>query len=241
MQIIIVDDKKQVAQSAFQIIKETMQAHPDPVLGLATGSTTIDLYQRMIQAYRENELSYKNVRTYNLDEYVGLEPTHDQSYAYFMKDRLFDHIDIDQRKTHLPHGNASDLQAECDRYEALVKSMPADVEILGIGTNAHIAFNEPGSSFDSTTHVIELTKQTREDNARFFKNKDEVPTHAITIGTASILMAKKIVLMATSESKAEAIQQMVEGPVNTDCPASILQNHPNVVLIIDKKAASKLG
>lgn len=241
MQIIIVDDKKQVAEKAYEIIKETIQAHPNPVLGLATGSTPTDLYQLLIEGNQKNELSFKGVSTYNLDEYVGLDATHSQSYAHFMRENLFNHIDIDQKKTYLPNGVASDLQSECERYDALVKSLAADVQLLGIGTNGHIAFNEPGSSFESTTHVIELTEQTREDNARFFENPEDVPTRAITMGIASILIAKKIILMATSESKAEAIQQMIEGPVDTQCPASVLQNHPHVVVIIDKEAASKLG
>lgn len=241
MQIIIVDSKKQVAEKAYQLIKETIQSKTNPVLGLATGSTPTDLYERMIQANKNKEVSFEAVSTYNLDEYVGLSSTHPQSYARFMKEKLFDHIDIDQGNTYLPKGDASDLQVECDRYDALVKSMVADVQILGIGSNGHIAFNEPGSSFESTTHVVELAEQTREDNARFFEKEEDVPTHAITMGIATILVAKKIILMATSSSKADAIQQMIEGPVDTNCPASILQNHPNVVVIIDKEAASKLG
>lgn len=241
MQIIIVEDKQAVAEKAYEIIRDTVLAHPNPVLGLATGSTPVDLYKRLILGYEAKEISFKNVSTYNLDEYVGLEPNHDQSYAHFMREQLFNHIDIDLKKTYLPHGVAPDLQEECERYDELVKSIAADVQILGIGTNGHIAFNEPGTPFDSTTHVIELTEQTREDNARFFENQEDVPTRAITMGISTILMANKIVLMATSESKAEAIQRMVEGPVDISCPASILQKHPDVVVIIDKKAASKLG
>jgi glucosamine-6-phosphate deaminase len=240
MQIIIVEDKKQVAKKAFEIIKETIQSQTKPVLGLATGSTPIELYNQLIQANQNKELSFKDVFTYNLDEYVGLDATHPQSYAYFMRENLFNHIDINQENTNLPQGDAKDLQQECDRYDALVKSMVADVQVLGIGTNGHIAFNEPGSSFDSTTHVIELTKQTREDNARFFEDEKDVPTHAITMGISSILIAKKIILMATSLNKADAVKQMIEGVVDTKCPATILQNHPDVVVIIDKEAASKL-
>ena len=241
MQIIIVEDKEQVAEKAYQIVKEVIQTKQNPVLCLATGSTPTNLYKKMIEANQKNELSFKDVLTYNLDEYVGLEATHPQSYAYFMRENLFDHIDIDKKNTFLPNGNAVDLQIECKRYDDLIRGMAADVQILGIGSNGHIAFNEPGSSFDSTTHVIELSKRTREDNARFFENEEDVPTHAITMGIASILVAKKIIIMANSFYKATAIQQMIEGPVDINCPASVLQNHPNVVVIIDKEAASKLG
>jgi glucosamine-6-phosphate deaminase len=241
MQIIIVEDKEQVAEKAFQIVKEVIQSKQKPVLCLATGSTPTNLYKKMIEANQKKELSFKDVSTYNLDEYVGLEATHPQSYAHFMRENLFDHIDIDQKNTHLPNGNASDLQVECERYDNLIRGMAADVQILGIGSNGHIAFNEPGSSFDSTTHIIALSKRTREDNARFFDNPKDVPTHAITMGIASILVAKKIIIMANSSYKATAIQQMIEGPVDVNCPASVLQNHPDVVVIIDKEAASKLG
>lgn len=241
MQVIIVENKKQVAEKAFEIIKDTIQSKANPVLGLATGSTPIELYQRMIQANEAKEVSFKDVSSYNLDEYVGLNKDHPQSYAYFMRENLFNHIDINQENTHLPQGDVADLQAECDRYDSLVKSMPADIQVLGIGSNGHIAFNEPGSSFESTTHIIKLTKQTREDNARFFDKAEDVPTHAITMGIATILVAKKIILMATSTSKADAIQQMIEGNVDTDCPATVLQNHPDVIVIVDKEAASKLG
>lgn len=241
MQIIIVKDKKQVGHEAFKIIHDTIIKTPDANLGLATGSTPVDLYAFLVEAYKQREISFKGVSTCNLDEYVGLRQDHPQSYYAFMRKHLFDHVDIDLGKTYIPDGMAPDLENECLRYESLLMLHPIDVQILGVGSNGHIGFNEPWTPFDSITHIIKLEQQTREDNARFFDDIEEVPTHAITMGIASILRAKKIVLMATSTQKAHAIKTMIEGPVTESCPASVLQTHPDVVVVIDKEAASELG
>ncbi len=240
MQVIILENKEQVAIEAADIIKAAILAKPDLVLGLATGSSPLGLYQKLIDANQNKEMSFRDVKTVNLDEYIGLEKTHDQSYAYFMRKQLFDQIDIQLSNTHIPSGMADDLQAEATRYEALLDELQVDLQLLGIGSNAHIGFNEPGTSFTKLTHVTDLAKETLEANARFFDTIDAVPTQAITMGIASILKAKRIVLIATGASKAQAIRCMVQGPVSETCPASVLQNHPKVLVIVDKEAASAL-
>ena len=241
MQIIIVENKEKVSLEAFNIVKNIILKNNQAVLGLATGSTPIGLYKLLIDSFKKEQLSFKDVTTCNLDEYVGLDRNHPQCYYHFMKEHLFDHIDISLENTFIPNGMAEDLEKECKHYEDVLNQHQVDVQILGVGSNGHIGFNEPMTPFDSITHVIELAQQTREDNARFFDAIEDVPTHAITMGISSILRAKKIILMATSEYKAQAIQQMIEGPVDLKCPASILQTHPDVVVIVDKDAARMLG
>jgi len=240
MQVIIVENKEQIAQEAFKVLKSLIDKKPDAVLGLATGSSPIGLYENLIKAYNESQLSFKDVKTVNLDEYVGIDENHSQSYQTFMREHLFDHIDIQLKNTFIPNGNAEDLNKECARYESMLESMHVDLQVLGIGSNAHIGFNEPNTPFNSTTHVVNLAQQTREDNARFFDSIDEVPKQAITMGISSILKAKKILLLASSIDKANAIKQMIQGPINEQVPASVLQNHDDVVVIIDKDAASEL-
>jgi glucosamine-6-phosphate deaminase len=241
MRIIIVENKEKVSLEAYNIVKNIILKNNQAVLGLATGSTPVGLYKLLIDSFKKKELSFKEVTTCNLDEYVGLDRNHPQCYYHFMKEHLFDHIDISLENTFIPNGMAEDLEKECKHYEDVLNQHQVDVQILGVGSNGHIGFNEPMTPFDSITHVIELAQQTREDNARFFDNVESVPTHAITMGISSILRAKKIVLMATSESKAMAIKRMIEGPVDPTCPASVLQTHPDVVVIVDKDAARMLG
>lgn len=240
MQVIILENKQQVAIEAANIIKTEILANPNLVLGLATGSSPLGLYQQLIKAYENYELSFSGVKTVNLDEYVGLNKTHEQSYAYFMRKHLYNHVDIQLDNTHIPNGVATDLEEEALRFEALLDELKIDVQVLGIGNNAHIGFNEPGTSFAQKTHVTDLAKETLEANARFFDTIDAVPTQAITMGIASILKAKRIVLIATGENKAQAIRCMVHGPVSEACPASILQNHQDVLVIVDKEAANAL-
>lgn len=239
--VIIKRNYEEVSAEAFRYMKEIVENKKDAILGLATGSTPIGLYKKMIEDHKNNGTSYKDIKTVNLDEYVGLGAESDQSYVYFMHDNLFDYIDINESNVNLPNGKAEDMDKECERYTALLNDMRQDVQLLGIGANGHIGFNEPGTPFDSTTNIVKLKEKTRMDNARFFDGGiDEVPTHAITMGIKNVMNAKSILLIANGENKADAIKAMLEGEVSEECPASILQTHPNVVVIIDDAAASKL-
>lgn len=234
MEVIVVKSDVEAAEKAFEMVKKGLENWSIKTLGLATGSTPLKLYAKM----REANLDVSDVTTVNLDEYVGLSAEDPQSYNFFMEDELFKALKF--KETHLPQGTAADLEAECARYENILAENPIDLQVLGLGTNGHIGFNEPGTSFDSKTHVVELAKSTIESNRRFFEKEEDVPTNAISMGIASIMNAKEIVLLAFGEAKAEAVKQMVKGPVTEECPASALQNHPNVTIILDEAAASKL-
>ncbi len=238
--IIILEDSQSMAKAAFKVVSDVLDTNSNAVLGMATGSSPVGLYQEMVKDYQTNRRSYNQIKTFNLDEYVGLPQIHSQSYYSFMRQHLFDHIDIQPQNIHIPNGKASDLYLECQSYEQKLSDVHIDLQILGIGTNAHIGFNEPGTSFDSITHLVSLKEQTRQDNARFFDSIDDVPTQAITMGIASIMKAGKILLIASSTSKALAIANMIQGPITESVPASILQRHPDVTIIIDKAAASEL-
>lgn len=237
---IITEDYDLVSSEAFKVMKEVVKKG-SAVLGLATGSSPVGLYKKMIADHNANGTSYKNIITFNLDEYIGLDRNHDQSYWTFMHENLFNGIDIPEENVHLPAGDAEDEEAECVRYEAELAKHTVDLQVLGIGSDGHIGFNEPGASFDSVTHIMELTEQTRKDNARFFDDDiDNVPKYSITMGLASIMRAKQIIVIATGENKADAVYGMLKGPKTTDCPASVLQDHPDVIVILDRAAASKL-
>ncbi|MBR3350376.1 MAG: glucosamine-6-phosphate deaminase [Solobacterium sp.] len=238
--VVIAEDYDLVSSEAFKLVRAVMNKEK-PVLGLATGSSPVGLYKKMIADHNSNGTSYKNTVTFNLDEYIGIERSHEQSYWTFMHENLFDGIDIPEANIHIPRGDVSDIEAECARYEEELAQYTIDLQVLGIGSDGHIGFNEPGVSFDSLTHVMELTEQTRSDNARFFDDDISlVPTHAITMGLASIMKAEKIIVIATGANKADAVYGMVKGPKSTDCPASILQDHPDVTLILDNAAASRI-
>ena len=230
---------EEMSAAAANIMAEQIKSKPNSVLGLATGSSPIGMYQYMAKSCKEG-VSYKNVSTVNLDEYVGLTADHDQSYAYFMKTNLFDHIDIDQKNTNLPCGSAKDTKAECDRYNALLETMKQDVQVLGLGSNGHIGFNEPGTPLDSVTHLVDLTENTIKDNSRLFKSIDEVPRQALSMGIKNIMQAKSILMVVSGKNKAEAVKGMVKGEITTQLPASVLQLHPFVTVICDKDAASLL-
>ncbi|MBD1584070.1 glucosamine-6-phosphate deaminase [Pseudoalteromonas sp. S16_S37] len=241
MQIVILNDAAEVAAYGADIFSTQLQRKAESVLGLATGSTPVALYQELIRRNREGELSFKDATTFNLDEYLGLEGTHPQSYRYFMNEQLFNHIDIDIDNTHVPPGDAKNPITACQDYEArMAAAGGVDIQLLGIGRNGHIGFNEPSSGLTSRTRVKTLTKETIEDNARFFEEGEYQPHLSITMGIGTILDAKKVVLLATGENKADAIQAMVEGPLTASCPASALQLHKNAVIVIDLLAASKL-
>lgn len=238
---IIVDTPEGIAKQAAAIYKDILDAKPNAVLGFATGSTPLSLYSQLIELNKAGEISFKDVTTFNLDEYVGLEPTHDQSYRYFMDTNLFNHIDLDPAVVHVPSGIDTSADALAGYDKAVAEAGGIDMQLLGIGCNGHIGFNEPGTPLESLTHVVELTQNTREVNARFFESLDDVPTHAATMGIRTVMNARKLLLIALGESKADAIKATVEGPVTTDCPASVLQLHPDVVIFCDEGAASKLS
>lgn len=241
MKIIVTKDYEELSQRAFEIMKDVVAAKSDAVLGLATGSTPIGLYDKMVEDHLTNGTSYRKVRAVNLDEYAGLSPDNDQSYRYFMRKHLFDRIDIDLANTYIEDGMAPDAAKECARYDALLARLPRDIQLLGIGANGHIAFNEPGTAFDQETHVVELTENTIRMNARFFEKESDVPRRAFTMGPRSIMDARKILILATGESKAEAVRATVEGEITPAIPASILRRHPDCTLIADKAAAKLLS
>ena len=233
MKIIRVQNQIEGGQVAFSLLKDEM-AKGAKTLGLATGSTPLAFYDEI----RKCDLDFSDMTSVNLDEYVGLAADNDQSYHYFMQENLFRAKSF--KESFLPNGLASDLQEETRRYDQVIAEHPIDFQILGIGHNGHIGFNEPGTSFDVTTHVVNLTEDTIKANSRFFDSIDDVPKQAISMGIQSIMQSKMIVLMAYGQGKADAIKQMIEGPVTEDLPASVLQKHPNVVVIVDEAAASAL-
>lgn len=233
MRIIRVQNQIEGGQVAFSLLKDEM-AKGAKTLGLATGSTPLAFYDEI----RKSDLDFSDMTSVNLDEYVGLAADNDQSYHHFMQENLFRAKSF--QESFLPNGLASDLQEETRRYDQVIAEHPIDFQILGIGHNGHIGFNEPGTSFDVTTHVVNLTEDTIKANSRFFDSIDDVPKQAISMGIQSIMQSKMIVLMAYGQGKADAIKQMIEGPVTEDLPASVLQKHPNVVVIVDEAAASAL-
>ena len=239
MKVIVVKDYEQMSDKAFEIMKQVVVANPNGVLGLATGTTPIGLYKRMIEDCKQGT-SYKNIKTVNLDEYKGLDVNSDQSYVYFMRDNLFNHIDIDLNNTNIENGKAENAEEECARYNALLDVLQQDIQLLGLGSNGHIAFNEPGTPFGSVTHVVDLQESTIKDNARLFNDISEVPRQAFTMGLKNIMNAKKILILASGANKAKAVYGMINGEVTESLPASVLQLHPDCTLIVDEAAASLL-
>ncbi|MBP3412688.1 MAG: glucosamine-6-phosphate deaminase [Oscillospiraceae bacterium] len=241
MRIIVAENYEAMSRQAANILSSHVTMKPDCVLGLATGSTPIGTYQELIKRYEAGDLDFSQVKTVNLDEYVGLEPTHDQSYRYFMQTQLFDHINVKPENTNVPQGMAQDVEAECARYNAVIASMGGiDVQVLGMGHNGHIGFNEPAEIFEKETHKVELQDSTIEANARFFATRDEVPRYAITMGIQSIMQARQILVVVSGAGKADIVEKAFRGPVTPKVPASILQMHPDVILVGDKEALSKL-
>ncbi len=241
MLVYIKENYDEMSHEGARIVAELVRKKPNGVLGFATGGTPLGLYNELIRMHQYEGLDFSKVTTFNLDEYVGLPPEHDQSYHYFMWENLFKHINVDRRFVHIPMGMAKDIGAFCEWYEEqIVKAGGIDLQILGIGANGHIAFNEPGSSLGSRTRIKTLTGTTREANARFFKNPDEVPKYAITMGVGTIMDAKELLLLASGEGKAEAIAATCEGPITAKWPATIVQMHRYAFVIVDKSAAAKL-
>jgi len=241
MRIHITKDYAQMSQKAANIIAAQIIVKPDSVLGLATGSSPIGTYKNLIEKYNNGDLDFSNIRTVNLDEYKGLDRKNSQSYYYFMYENLFKHVNIDLSNTNIPDGLANDAEAECARYNEVISSLGGiDLQLLGIGHNGHIGFNEPDTYFEKLTHEVALSDRTIEANSRLFASKEEVPTHAYTMGIQSIMQAKKIVLIASGTDKADIIKAAFTGPVTPAVPASILQLHNDVELVCDEAAASKL-
>ncbi|WP_423214460.1 glucosamine-6-phosphate deaminase [Streptococcus equinus] len=233
MKVIRVNNQVEGGKKAFELLKAEME-NGIKTLGLATGSTPLSFYNELANS----ELDFSEMTSINLDEYVGLAAENDQSYHHFMQENLFQYKPF--KESFLPNGLVTDLQAEAKHYDQIIAEYPIDFQILGIGRNGHIGFNEPGTPFDMTTHIVDLTQDTIEANSRFFDSMEEVPKQAISMGIHSIMQSKMVVLMAYGKDKADAINQMINGPISEDLPASVLQNHPNVVVIVDEAAASEL-
>ena len=235
---VIVGNNEQLSKLIAEEFIKVINNKPNAVLGLATGTSPLGVYANLVKANKEGRVSFKRCTTFNLDEYVGLEGTHNQSYRYFMNDNLFNHIDINKENTNVLLG-VGDYKAFMNKYDDMIKQAGGiDIQILGIGSDGHIAFNEPGTSFDSLTHETELTEQTIKDNSRLFNDISEVPTRAVTMGLESIMRARKIVLIATGKNKANAIKGLLKGPITPDMTCSILQRHPDVTIYCDEEAYS---
>ncbi|RLV61086.1 glucosamine-6-phosphate deaminase [Parashewanella curva] len=242
MEVIIFENESLVAKRAASMLADLLSIKPSAVLGLATGSTPIKTYQELIKKFNNGEVSFKDVSTFNLDEYVGLKSDNKQSYQYFMREQLFDFIDIQLDNTHFPIClNAKENQQVAENYEAIINAkMGIDLQLLGIGHNGHIGFNEPSSSLASRTRLKTLTRSTIEVNSRLFEAGETQPTMAMTMGIGTIMDANHILLIATGEGKAEAVRNAIEGAISASCPASILQMHPHVTVLLDKNSASLL-
>jgi len=241
MKIYCTENYQQMSRQAANIISAHIILKPNCVLGLATGSTPIGMYKQLIEWYKKGDLDFSQVKSVNLDEYVGLAPTHDQSYRYFMQTNLFDHVNIDVANTNVPNGLAADPEAECQRYNQVIRDLGGiDVQVLGMGHNGHIGFNEPDKAFELETHVVDLQESTIQANARFFASEADVPRQAMTMGIKSIMQARQILVVVSGKDKAEIVKKAFTGPVVPQVPASILQMHPNVLLVGDKDALSLL-
>lgn len=241
MKMYVTADYQSMSRKAANILSAQVILNPACVLGLATGSSPVGMYKQLIAWYEKGDLDFSQVKSVNLDEYVGLAPTHEQSYRYFMQTNLFDHINIDPANTNVPNGLAADPAAECQRYNQVIRDMGGiDIQVLGMGHNGHIGFNEPGEAFELETHVVDLQESTINANARFFESRDDVPRQAMTMGIKSIMQARQILVVVSGEDKAEIVKTAFTGPVTPRVPASILQMHPNVVLVGDQAAMSKL-
>ena len=242
MEIIIRPSPEECASIGGRIIADLIKRKPNAVLGLATGSTPIPLYSELARMHKDEGLSFSEITTFNLDEYIGLPGDHPCSYQFFMREELFGKIDIRPESTHIPNGESDDIERECLAYEqAIAASGGIDLQVLGIGSDGHIGFNEPGSSLGSRTRIKTLTGKTIEDNARFFEDPDQVPRHCVTMGIGTIMDSVSLMLYAFGEGKAGIISKAVEGPVSAMVPASILQMHPSVKVIVDEAAASQLA
>ena len=238
MRLIVTKNYEELSKIAAEEFANVVMEKPTAVLGLATGGSPVGMYKELIAKCENKELDFSKCTSINLDEYIGLNPEHEQSYRNFMNTNLFNHINIDKANTFVPNGLAENLEEECKNYDKKIEELGGtDVQLLGIGNNGHIAFNEPGDELSAGTHIISLTESTIEANARFFDSIDEVPRKALTMGLGGIMKAKKIILIASGEGKAEAIKGLFSGKITTENPATMLQMHRDVVVIVDEAAA----
>ncbi|GIP32736.1 glucosamine-6-phosphate deaminase [Paenibacillus sp. J2TS4] len=241
MNVLTFPSNEELNEAAAGLLTATLHQKANAVLGLATGSTPIGVYEKLVEFYKKGRVSFQSATTFNLDEYVGLPRDHAESYYTFMNTRLFQHIDLPEANAHIPDGHADDPQQECERYDRMIgQAGGIDVQILGIGHNGHIGFNEPGDTLQSATHLIELHEETRKANARFFASIDEVPTKAITVGLGTIMKSKSILLLARGSDKAEIMRRALRGPIDPQCPASFLQLHPQLIVMTDSEAGRLL-
>lgn len=241
MDIRILDSADEIAAEAGKIFADLLKNKPDAVLGLATGASPVKTYQYIVSQYNNGQISFKDVKTYNLDEYCDLPIEDKNSYYSFMHDNLFNYVDIAEENVHIPNGNAENTDEECRAYDKMIADIGGvDIQLLGIGTNGHIGFNEPADEFTEGTYKVKLTDSTIKSNSIYF-DENPMPRYALTMGVGTIMTAKKIVLIATGRSKADAVSKMINGPVSPSCPASVLQQHKDVVVFLDKEAAEKLG
>ncbi|MCR3760445.1 glucosamine-6-phosphate deaminase [Clostridium felsineum] len=241
MELLVVKDYEEMSKKAAAIIASQVIIKPNSVLGLATGDTPLGMYKELINKYKENEVDFSKVKTFNLDEYYGLKKDNIQSYHFYMMNNLFKFINIDSNNINIPNGTSNDIEEDCLNYERKIKAAGGiDVQVLGIGVNGHIGFNEPNVNFEAQTHLVNLDEKTIKSNARFFNSIDEVPKQAISMGIKTILQSRKIILLAYGESKAEAIYNTVKGKISPEVPSSILQLHQNVTIILDESAAKLL-
>lgn len=236
MRVTVCKNYDEVSKKASEMVAAKIILKPSCVLGLATGSTPVGMYKKLIEMNKNGKIDFSNVKTINLDEYYPMQPGNEQSYRYFMNNNLFDHINIDKKNTFVPNGMAKDIEKECAEYDARIDEFGIDIQILGIGQNGHIGFNEPDSALCAATHITGLTENTIEANSRFFDSADEVPKKAITMGMASILKAKTIVLLASGKAKHKAVKSLLDAKITTDVPATLLKVHSDVVLICDEDA-----
>ena len=240
MRIIVCENYDEMSAKAAEIVASQLILKPDSILGLATGSTPIGTYENLAKMNREGKIDFSQVKSFNLDEYYPIEHSNDQSYYYFMNENLFSKVNIDIKNTDIPNGEASDPDAECKAYEErIAASKGVDLQILGIGQNGHIGFNEPDDNLSAVTHLVTLTDNTIEANARFFEKKEDVPTKALTMGIGTIMKSRKIIILASGKNKYDAVQKLLDNSITTDCPATMLKAHNDVILICDKDAYEK--
>ena len=241
MEVIVKKNYEEMSKAAATLFAAEIMENPKTILGMATGSTPVGLYKELVKMYEAGDLDFSQVTTFNLDEYIGLAPEHDQSYHYFMNDNLFDHVNIDKTRTFVPNGLEADSDKACSEYNEIIRKQGGvDLQLLGLGHNGHIGFNEPGAAFEKETHCVDLTESTIEANKRFFESEDDVPRQAYTMGIKNIMQAKKILVVVSGEDKSDILKEVLYGPITPEVPASILQLHNDVTIVADEAALSKI-